>query len=390
MIEEAVGAVFGVVEQSTAVVLVAMSCPTRTEADRQRVRWEECGCSRPGLGGSGGASVLTGAFPSVFDALTAVGAVCSDARPGGGGSVAIASGSAGPGTGGEMLAGRVSALLASAGPGECLATAEVALLAGPLLGAGLDLVDSGRRERREPAAGPVDAGAAIVYEIRPTEVAGRLTSCSRLDWARRRLHGAPARPRAVDRLRPASRITSLVAEDEGTLEVAIAQAALGAHSAGAHVLRSNGRADGGRLLSAVVELLAAYAEDRGSSLARGESAHEWAAVSRSLPEIAHRSGLARKAEDAAAHRASPVGRETLDLLDRLLRSVAAAGPVALIITAVKELDPLSRVLIERVLGDRRLPDVRLVLGAIGEEPAFVDRLRRRLGDHEVQQVVLTA
>ncbi|MCJ1701780.1 hypothetical protein MT356_18895 [Rathayibacter festucae] len=387
MIDGAVETVFGVVEQSAAVVLVAMRCPSREEADRQLSRWEQCGCSAPGRRERDGASVLTAAFPSVFDALTAVGAVCSDARAAGGGSVAIASGSAGPGTGGAPLDGRVSALLEAAAPGQCLATAEVALLAGPLLGVGLDLVDSGRRERRE---GPAESeGAAIVYEIRPTEVARRLTSCARLDWARRRLHGAPVPTRGIDRVRPSSRITSLVAEDEGALETAVAHAALSAHSAGAHVLRSGGRSEGGRLLSAVVELIAAYAEDRGSALATGESAHEWAAVSRSLPEIAHRSGLARRGESATASRAAPAGRETLDLLDRLLRSIAAAGPVTLVITAGDRLDPLSRVLIERMLGDRRLQDVRLVVGAVGEEPAFVSRLRGRLGEDEVQRVVLS-
>ncbi|MWV75816.1 hypothetical protein [Rathayibacter rathayi] len=379
---------FGVVERSAAVILVAMRCSSKPAADRHRDRWQRSG----GADAQVDDVIVTGSFPSVFDALLAVGAIASNGEPiaaPGEESLVMVSGSAGPGIGGERLRARVAALLAAALPGQCLVSAEVALLAGPLLNASLDIVDSGHKESKPDRWDQTHQSGWIVYDIRPTDLAVRLDSCPRLEWARRRLHGAAVVPDggcSVEDIRDSARIVSLVADDASLLEVAVARVALGAHSRGAHVLRTKGRSEGSPLLSAVTELLAAYADDRGSSLASEELAHEWAAVSRSAPKTSTRVGRDRCPGPVICRRYPDGDLDLLDLLDRLLRSIASTGPTVIVLSAEDKLDSLSCVLLERALGDRRLSGIRLVVGSICSESELVSRLRRRLGRGAIEQV----
>lgn len=368
-----------------AVVLVGMRCPDPTTAESHRARWMSGGCTKATVSGG----FLTGSFPSVFDALIAIGAVGAGGRdqPAAAAaqeSLAMVCGTRGAGENGDSLQRRLSDLLSAALPGQCLVCAEVGLLAGPLLGSSLDLVDSGRREIRQGLG--TDRSGSIVYDIRPTALSERLDSCPRLEWARRRLHGALEgieRGLAIGTPRSRARVTSLVADDVDSLELAVARLALGAHAQGAHVLRTETRTGARPMMSAVVELLAAYADDCGLSLTRTDPTQEWALVSR-VPAAA--SVADRRALSTSRRRSRDSVPEMLDLLDRLLRRIADNGATVLVISEREGLDPLSRVLLERVLGDRRLSDLQLVIGSVGEEPELVRRLRRRLGDRDVELV----
>ncbi|MBI9115244.1 hypothetical protein [Sanguibacter suaedae] len=390
-------------------IVVMVRCSNELAARAHADRWDEGGGREVQVGHDGDGLVVGATFASVFDALFVLGAVTSEmtlapdeaaavvagpASHGASGAVSTDQGRAGDAARGRSgTRERAAQLLGTALPGQCLVLADVGLIAGPLLGPGLDLVAAGARGRHGFVCGPG------VYDIRAARGEGRRSSCTRPQWARRRVHGAPGpsgvavAPRTTSVPEPApsaaARVVCFVGPLRGALEVATAQAALAAHADGSQVLRVQGRPGDRRELAALVELVSAYAHDRGPDLVADDLCDELDAIAVMLPDLAARIGAARPSGRRARTRArtsSNLGRDRLDLVDRVLRTIVSNGPTTIVATSVDDIDALSQVVVERVVGDRRLHDVRLVVGGLQRAPRLVGRLKDQLGALEVVEV----
>lgn len=217
--------------------------------------------------------------------------------------------------GGTAL-GNAHRLLATAGPGQILATAPTAVVAGPTLPAGIDLLDRGLW-----TPGPGQEPERV-YEMRVEQV----DASSNVAWARRAVQegtgdAAGYAEAAVAGWSGAGRLVAVTGGSAAQRTGVVAELALRLHAEGALVLRGGWT---GSPYGAFREAFGHYAANCGRERLWTDL-EGWAdEIAALLPEVGARVGGARLA--CAAD-----GERLHDAVEAWLRALASRSPVVLVL-----------------------------------------------------------
>lgn len=324
-----------------------------------------------------GTRVLSAVFHSICDAtraaLEVVGMVAGPALPRL--RVVLCTAAVDPaGPAGAIALRHAEGLLALARGGQILATAPTAVVAGPTLPPGIDLLDRGLWA---PAPGEP---AERVYEIRLRDSEVAAAAVSNLDWARRAVHNPggllPDLESAVSaasavwpRVRGGAPGMAVICGGAPTDRAAVtAESALRLHAEGAQVLYGRWASPGP--YRAFREALGRYAAGCGTELLRADLAGWVDEIADLLPEVGARIGGARLARGRA-----PAGRAGLfDAVETWVRAMARRAPTVLVLDDAHRADPESLSLLAHVWHACRAHRVMVVVTVEQRDHVVVDRL----------------
>ncbi|EWC61332.1 hypothetical protein UO65_3388 [Actinokineospora spheciospongiae] len=276
------------------------------------------------------------------------------------------SGDTAPGTAALRHAG---ALLPRAAAGQILTTAPTAMVAGPTLPAGIDLL---ARDLWTPVEG---GPAERVYELRVGTQAVDGLGTSNLDWARRAVH-AGVTPPGVDGVMSAwtpvrantARLV-LISGGDGASRIAVAaEAALRLHAAGALVL--HGRWSSGSSWGAFREALGTYA-DGVETRRLAADLEGWAdEIYRVLPEVGARVGgrtMTRTTGD-------PDRSGVVEALCAWIGALTRRTPTVLVLADAHRADPASVALLSQLWHALRGQPLMVVATTEGTRHPVTDRV----------------
>ncbi|SDI44451.1 AAA ATPase domain-containing protein [Actinokineospora alba] len=276
---------------------------------------------------------------------------------------------------GTRAVGNARGLLAEAAGGQILATAPTAVVAGPTLPAGIDLLDRGLWTPLP------DGPPERIYEMRVGGAHADRAGASNLEWARRALHD-PAAARPADVAEPlrvalsawpsvaagSARMVLLCGGEAADRTAVLAELALRLHADGALVLYGRWTPDDFGTYRAFREALGFHAAACGTDQLVTDL-QGWAdEIAHLLPEVGARVGGALPGRSGSTFERAGM----FDAVGTWMRAITARTPTVLVLDDAERAESTSVSLLSHVWHSCRAHPLMVVVAA--DRPGVADRL----------------